>query len=88
MFDLGAATGTVVGFWSPLYVGHGLTVPGFHLHFLTGARRMGGHAAPAGCLARNHWAWHGMCGSLALSMACCLSLLPSHLWSGAVFRQL
>lgn len=39
MFELGAGEGTVAGFWSPAYVGSSLTVPGWHLHFLSGAPR-------------------------------------------------
>jgi acetolactate decarboxylase len=34
--------GTMVGFWSPLYV-KTLEVPGYHLHFISDDRRAGGH---------------------------------------------
>lgn len=37
VFELGAGSGTLVGFWSPPFMGSALTVPGFHLHFLSGA---------------------------------------------------
>lgn len=36
MFELGACSGTLMGFWTPGYLGSGLNVPGFHLHFLSG----------------------------------------------------
>ena len=36
VFDLGAGSGSLVGFWSPAYAGHSFTVPGFHLHYLSG----------------------------------------------------
>lgn len=41
-FTLENVAGTVVGFWSPAYV-TALTVPGYHLHFLTSDRTAGGH---------------------------------------------
>lgn len=34
--------GTMVGFWTPLYV-KGIGVPGWHLHFLSDDQRFGGH---------------------------------------------
>ena len=40
--------GTLVGFYSPQFIGHQLTVPGFHLHFIDSAHTSGGH-----CLALN-----------------------------------
>lgn len=43
VFILHNVTGTVVGIWSPAYTGDGITVPGFHLHFLTDDRTAGGH---------------------------------------------
>ena len=42
VFDLGAGSGVLVGFWSPAYVGHAFTVPGFHLHYLSGAHSQAG----------------------------------------------
>lgn len=41
-FELHDVRGTLVGFWSPGYV-KTLTVPGYHLHFLTEDRTAGGH---------------------------------------------
>jgi acetolactate decarboxylase len=41
-FDLGAVTGTMVGFWSPPYAS-GVEIAGYHLHFLTDDRTAGGH---------------------------------------------
>jgi len=35
-------TGTVVGFYCPPYVS-GINTPGYHLHFLTGNEKAGGH---------------------------------------------
>jgi acetolactate decarboxylase len=41
-FELGAVSGTMIGFWSPPYAS-GVEVAGYHLHFLTDDRRAGGH---------------------------------------------
>lgn len=41
-FEFQNVKGTLVGFWCPNYVG-GLNVPGFHLHFISDDRQMGGH---------------------------------------------
>ena len=41
-FELGAVTGTMVGFWSPPYAS-GVEIAGYHLHFLTDDRTAGGH---------------------------------------------
>jgi acetolactate decarboxylase len=41
-FSFENVIGTLVGFWSPRYAST-LTVPGYHLHFLSNDRRMGGH---------------------------------------------
>jgi acetolactate decarboxylase len=41
-FEMRDVNGTLVGFWSPGYV-KTLTVPGYHLHFLTADRTAGGH---------------------------------------------
>jgi acetolactate decarboxylase len=41
-FELGAVTGTMVGFWSPPYAS-GVEVAGYHVHFLTDDRTAGGH---------------------------------------------
>jgi acetolactate decarboxylase len=41
-FDFHDVHGTIVGFYSPDYVG-GLNVPGYHLHFVTDDKKAGGH---------------------------------------------
>lgn len=41
-FTLVEIRGTLVGFWSPAYA-RTLTVPGYHLHFITDDRATGGH---------------------------------------------
>jgi acetolactate decarboxylase len=41
-FELGAVTGTMVGFWSPPYAS-GVEIAGYHLHFVTDDRTAGGH---------------------------------------------
>ena len=41
-FDLQDVEGTLIGFWSPAYTAR-LTVPGYHLHFLSRDRTAGGH---------------------------------------------
>jgi len=35
--------GTLVGFWTPALVPGSLSVPGFHLHFISDDRKQGGH---------------------------------------------
>jgi hypothetical protein len=35
-FEIGETAGTLIGFWSPHFVGFSLTLPGFHFHFLAG----------------------------------------------------
>ncbi|EFN55738.1 hypothetical protein CHLNCDRAFT_134073 [Chlorella variabilis] len=47
VFELGAGSGTLVGFWSPPFMGSALTVPGFHLHFLSEDKMQGGHLLEA-----------------------------------------
>lgn len=47
VFDLGAGAGTLAGFWSPAYLGSSLTVPGWHLHFLSEDKKQGGHVLQA-----------------------------------------
>ncbi|KQC04113.1 MAG: hypothetical protein APR53_03885 [Methanoculleus sp. SDB] len=42
--------GALVGFWSPAYVS-GINVPGYHLHFISDDRTMGGHVL--GCSLRS-----------------------------------
>jgi acetolactate decarboxylase len=42
VFELAGIEGSVVGFWSPGYAG-GITVPGYHLHFISADRLTGGH---------------------------------------------
>lgn len=41
-FEFRNVRGTLVGFWCPDYV-EGINVPGFHLHFISEDRTMGGH---------------------------------------------
>lgn len=36
-------SGTLIGFWTPLFVPGAIGVPGFHLHFLSDDRKQGGH---------------------------------------------
>ncbi len=47
MFELEQQQGSLVGFWSPPYMGTALTVPGFHLHFLSADKERGGHVLDA-----------------------------------------
>lgn len=42
VYSLSNVSGTVVGVWSPAFV-QGLTVPGYHLHFISTDRKTGGH---------------------------------------------
>ena len=42
VFDYQNVKGTLVGFWCPDYVG-GVNAPGYHLHFISDDRSMGGH---------------------------------------------
>ena len=42
VFENYNVTGTVVGFWSPSFV-NGLNVPGYHIHFISSDRTVGGH---------------------------------------------
>lgn len=42
VFDYQQVSGTLVGFWCPDYVGS-VNVPGYHLHFISDDRTMGGH---------------------------------------------
>jgi len=49
-FQYSDVKGTMVGFWSPSFVG-GITVKGAHLHFITEARSAGGHVLE--CSMRN-----------------------------------
>lgn len=41
-FDFTEIKGTMAGYWTPSFM-ESLTVPGYHLHFLTEDRRHGGH---------------------------------------------
>jgi acetolactate decarboxylase len=41
-FEVGDVTGTLVGFWTAEYA-KTLTVPGYHLHFMSADRTSGGH---------------------------------------------
>ncbi len=49
-FEFERVSGTLAGFWTPSFMGS-LTVPGYHLHFLTAARDSGGHLLE--CRTRN-----------------------------------
>lgn len=42
VYTLSNVSGTVVGVWSPSFV-QGITVPGYHLHFISADRKSGGH---------------------------------------------
>lgn len=42
VYTLSNVSGTVVGVWSPAFV-QGLTVTGYHLHFISADRKTGGH---------------------------------------------
>lgn len=46
-FALDHTIGTLVRFWAPAYAGR-LTVPGYHLHYVTDDRRSGGHLFDCG----------------------------------------
>ena len=41
-FSVVQEEGTLVGFWAPLYA-RAFNVPGYHFHFISGDRRLGGH---------------------------------------------
>jgi acetolactate decarboxylase len=41
-FNVIDETGTLVGFWAPLYA-RAVNVPGYHFHFISEDRRLGGH---------------------------------------------
>jgi acetolactate decarboxylase len=42
IFEYEQVSGTVVGFFTPAFM-DGLNVPGYHLHFISDDRRLGGH---------------------------------------------
>ncbi len=42
VFEFKNVTGTVVGFWSPHYF-KGISITGYHLHFITADKKAGGH---------------------------------------------
>lgn len=42
-YTVGSATGTLVGFWAPEYA-RAVGVPGYHFHFISDDRQVGGHA--------------------------------------------
>lgn len=50
IFESHDAAGTIAGFRCPSYV-EGINVPGYHLHFITADRKVGGHLF--GCQMRN-----------------------------------
>ncbi|CAM3806637.1 acetolactate decarboxylase [Polynucleobacter antarcticus] len=41
-FEFTDISGTLVGFWTPNFM-HSVTVPGFHLHFISDDKKSGGH---------------------------------------------
>jgi acetolactate decarboxylase len=42
VFTFENVTGTLVGFWTPV-LAEGISIPGYHLHFITADRTAGGH---------------------------------------------
>lgn len=42
VFEFKNVTGTVVGFWCPPFF-KGVSIPGYHLHFITSDKKAGGH---------------------------------------------
>lgn len=42
IFEFNDVTGTMVGFWCPSYLEE-INVPGYHFHFITEDKKMGGH---------------------------------------------
>jgi acetolactate decarboxylase len=42
IFEFKNVEGTIVGYWLPEYM-KGISTPGYHLHFLSGDRKSGGH---------------------------------------------
>jgi len=42
IFEHQAITGTLVGFWSPAFIGQA-GVPGYHFHFISADKSFGGH---------------------------------------------
>lgn len=63
LFNFGhGEKGTLVGFWSPEYFGHGMSPPGFHLHYISADRARGGHVLRAvtspGCTVRLQPVYH------------------------------
>ena len=52
VFELRAARGSMVGFWTPAYIKN-INVCGWHLHFISEDRRGGGHVLECGGSAAN-----------------------------------
>lgn len=48
IFEYENVRGTLIGFWCPTYV-NGINVPGYHLHFISDDRTMGGHLLEVKC---------------------------------------
>ena len=46
VFNFSDVKGSIVGLWCPEYVG-GVNVPGYHFHFISEDRTMGGHLLDA-----------------------------------------
>lgn len=42
IFDFNNVTGTMVGYWNPNYI-KGINIPGFHFHFISDDKTLGGH---------------------------------------------
>jgi len=49
VFPLQEVSGTMVGFWTPIYASS-INVPGYHFHFVSDDRRHGGHVLENGTL--------------------------------------
>lgn len=47
VFEYNNVKGTLIGFWCPPYA-NGVNVPGYHLHFISDDRRLGGHLLACG----------------------------------------
>lgn len=48
VFHIDNVSGTLIGFYSPAYV-KGINVPGYHVHFISDSRKVGGHVLDFVC---------------------------------------
>lgn len=48
VFEYENVKGTILGFWCPGFV-EGINVPGYHLHFISDDKKMGGHLLDISC---------------------------------------